>query len=182
MDVVLVLHSHLPYVLHHGRWPHGSDWLSEATIACYLPLLEILHRLRDEVTPAPLTIGFTPVLANQLADPAFPGVLESYFDQREAACADAPNTLAATGDGHLIPLAAFWSRRLKRLRALFQSMNGDLIAAFAALEQAGRIEITGSAATHGFLPLLHRPESVALQLALGQSEHRRLFGRAPRGC
>jgi 1,4-alpha-glucan branching enzyme len=26
MDFVLTLHTHLPYVLNHGRWPHGSDW------------------------------------------------------------------------------------------------------------------------------------------------------------
>jgi 1,4-alpha-glucan branching enzyme len=182
MDVVLVLHSHLPYVLHHGRWPHGSDWLSEAAIDSYLPLLEMLHRLRDAGTRASLTIGFTPVLASQLADPAFPGVLESYFDQREAASADAPRTLAESGDAHLIPLAFFWSRRLKRLRALFRAINGDLIGAFSALEQSGIIEITGSAATHGFLPLLHRPESIDLQLRLGRSEHRRIFGLAPRGC
>jgi 1,4-alpha-glucan branching enzyme len=182
MDVVLVLHSHLPYVLHHGRWPHGSDWLSEATIDSYLPLLEVLHRWRDQGTRAPLTIGFTPVLASQLADPDFPAVLESYFDQREAACADAPKTLAASGDGHLVPLAAFWFKRLKRLRALFRSVNSDLVAAFAALERSGNIEITSSAATHGFLPLLHQPESIALQLQLGRMEHQRLFGQAPRGC
>jgi 1,4-alpha-glucan branching enzyme len=182
MDVVLVLHSHLPYVLHHGRWPHGSDWLAEATIDSYLPLLEMLHRVRDSGTRASLTIGVTPVLASQLTDPAFAGLLESYFDQREAACADAPRTLAETGDAGLIPLAAFWSRRLKRLRALFRSIHGDLVGAFAALEQSGTIEITSSAATHGFLPLLHRPESIDLQLGLGRSEHRRIFGRAPRGC
>jgi 1,4-alpha-glucan branching enzyme len=182
MDVVLVLHSHLPYVLHHGRWPHGSDWLSEATIDSYLPLLEVLHRWRDQGTHAPITIGFTPVLASQLADPAFPPVLESYFEQREAACADAPGTLAASGDGHLVPLAAFWSRRLKRLRSLFRSVDGNLVGAFAALESAERIEITSSAATHALLPLLRRSESVDLQLRLGRTEHQRLFGRAPRGC
>src|SRR5207244_11080857 len=36
----LVLHTHLPMVLNHGRWPHGSDWLCEAAFECYLPLLE----------------------------------------------------------------------------------------------------------------------------------------------
>ena len=39
-----------------------------------------------------------------------------------------------------------------------------------------------SAATHGFLPLLGREESVRLQLDVGFSEHRRLFGTDPRGC
>ena len=53
MEFVLALHSHLPYVLNHGRWPHGSDWLCEAAIDTYLPLLEHLRALRHEKTPAP---------------------------------------------------------------------------------------------------------------------------------
>ena len=40
MDFVFTLHSHLPYVLNHGRWPHGSDWICEAAIDTYLPLIE----------------------------------------------------------------------------------------------------------------------------------------------
>ena len=28
----LVLHTHLPMVVNHGRWPHGSDWLNEASV------------------------------------------------------------------------------------------------------------------------------------------------------
>jgi 1,4-alpha-glucan branching enzyme len=47
MDFVLALHSHLPYVLNHGRWPHGSDWISEAAIDTYLPLLAALRQLRS---------------------------------------------------------------------------------------------------------------------------------------
>ena len=38
-----VLHSHLPWVLHHGRWPHGVDWLNEAAAETYLPLWRMLH-------------------------------------------------------------------------------------------------------------------------------------------
>ena len=71
MHFVLALHSHLPYVLNHGRWPHGSDWLCEAAIDTYLPLLETLRSLAADGVAAPVTIGFTPVLANQLAAPAF---------------------------------------------------------------------------------------------------------------
>src|SRR5437773_5807109 len=83
MDFVLALHSHLPYVLHHVRWPHGSDWLCEAALDTYLPLLEQLQELAapPHDTRAPVTIGFTPVLANQLASPAFALELEAFFDQ-----------------------------------------------------------------------------------------------------
>ena len=70
-DFVLILHSHLPYVLNHGRWPHGSDWICEAAIDTYLPLLEKLRQLEDENIAAPLTVGFTPILANQLEHPTF---------------------------------------------------------------------------------------------------------------
>jgi 1,4-alpha-glucan branching enzyme len=57
-----------------------------------------------------------------------------------------------------------------------------LVSAFRRLQERGRLEIIGSAATHGYLPLLAKDESIRLQLAVGQAEHRRLFGVAPVGC
>jgi 1,4-alpha-glucan branching enzyme len=182
VDFVFTLHSHLPYVLNHGRWPHGSDWLCEAALDTYLPLLETLRGLSAESIPAPVTIGFTPVLANQLIDPTFVAEMEAFFEQRLTACQEAPASLATTGDSHLLPLVDFWRARLTRLRRLFTDIRGDLISAFRALEAAGKIEIIGSAATHGYLPLLARDESIRLQLAVGVSEHRRIFGRSPSGC
>ena len=182
MDFVLTLHSHLPYVLNHGRWPHGSDWLTEAAVDTYLPMLETLRALDTERVAAPVTIGFTPVLANQLANPVFADELEAFLAQRLAACDEAPASLSGTGDANLLPLVGYWRDRLSRLQALFRAVNGDLITAFRALEDAGRLEIIGSAATHGFLPLLARDESIRFQLAVGTAEHRRLFGREPRGC
>src|SRR5713226_3414797 len=182
MDFVLALHSHLPYVLNHGRWPHGSDWLCEAALDTYLPLLERLEELAAEGTPAPLTIGFTPVLANQLASPAFAREMAAFFAQRLAACDEASAELAATGESGLVPLVAFWKSRLARLQALFRTIDANLVSAFRRLQERGRLEIIGSAATHGYLPLLARDESIRLQLAVGREEHRRLFGAAPAGC
>jgi 1,4-alpha-glucan branching enzyme len=182
MDFVLALHSHLPYVLNHGRWPHGSDWLCEAAIDTYLPLLDILRQLAAEGTPAPVTLGFTPILANQLVSPTFAAELEAYFQQRITACQEAADTIRGTTDEPLLPLTRYWRDRLERLRALFRSAQGDLVAPFRALAEAGHIEIMGGAATHGFSPLLGRDESIRLQFILGRAEHTRLFGRAPAGC
>jgi 1,4-alpha-glucan branching enzyme len=182
MDFVLALHSHLPYVLNHGRWPHGSDWITEAAIDTYLPLIESLRALDAEGVRAPVTIGFTPVLANQLASAAFRAELELYFEQRLAHCDEAPASLRETGDAHLIPLVGYWRERLIALRALFGSIDRDIVSVFRDLEARGRLEIIGSAATHGFLPLLSRDESIQLQLDVGRREHERLFGRSPRGC
>jgi 1,4-alpha-glucan branching enzyme len=174
MEFILALHSHLPYVLNHGRWPHGSDWLCEAALDTYLPLLERLEELAAEETPTPVTIGFTPVLANQLASPAFAREMEEFFGQRLAACDEAPASFG--------PLVEFWRARFNRLRDLFRRIDANLVAAFRRLQEQGRLEIIGSAATHGYLPLLGRDESIRLQLAVGQHEHRRLFGVAPAGC
>jgi 1,4-alpha-glucan branching enzyme len=63
LDVVVMLHSHLPYVLNHGRWPHGSDWICEAAIDTYLPLVEKFRALDTLNIASPVTIGFTPILA-----------------------------------------------------------------------------------------------------------------------
>jgi 1,4-alpha-glucan branching enzyme len=182
VDFVLALHSHLPYVLNHGRWPHGSDWLCEAALDTYLPLLDKLDELAGAGIPAPVTIGFTPVLANQLADPAFGREMDSFFSQRLAACDEASKTLPATGGEALLPLVEFWRSRFRRLQARFLEIDRNIVAAFRKLEDEGRLEIIGSAATHGYLPLLGRDESIRLQLAVGRAEHRRLFGSEPTGC
>lgn len=182
VDVVVMLHSHLPYVLNHGRWPHGSDWICEAAIDTYLPLVEKFRALDALNVAAPVTIGFTPILANQLEHPTFVQELEAYFDQRLGFCDEAPASLAATGDSHLLPLVDYWRARLVRLRLLFHEIGRDLPREFRRLQDAERLEITSSAATHGFLPLLKRDESIRLQLALGASEHRRVFGHAAEGC
>jgi len=107
VDVVVMLHSHLPYVLNHGRWPHGSDWICEAAIDTYLPLVEKFRALDALNIAAPVTVGFTPILANQLEHPTFVKELEAYFDQRLGFCDEAPESLESTGDSHLLPLVEY---------------------------------------------------------------------------
>ena len=182
MDLVLALHSHLPYVLNHGRWPHGSDWLSEAAVDTYLPLVEMLRALEVQRIPGPITLGITPILATQLAHQTFGRELRAFIAQRLGACDEAIADFATSGEKTLVPIAEFWRGRLARLGRLFDRLNGDLVAEFRRHEEAGRIEIISSAATHGFLPLLARDESIRLQLAVGLAEHQRLFGRTPTGC
>ena len=77
-----VLHSHLPYVLSHGRWPHGTDWLNEAAAETYLPILRILEELITEGYQPKLTIGFSPVLCEQLSDNSFKEEFVGYLNQK----------------------------------------------------------------------------------------------------
>ena len=142
MDFVLALHSHLPWVLNHGRWPHGSDWLCEAALDTYLPLIDHLRALEAARVAAPLTLGVTPVLANQLASPTFVGEMEAFFAQRLVACDEAQVSLPSTGEVHLVPLVAFWRDRLTRLRRLFHDLGGDIVSALRTLENRWEINST----------------------------------------
>jgi 1,4-alpha-glucan branching enzyme len=182
MDFVLALHSHLPYVLRHGRWPHGSDWLCEAALDTYLPLVEKASELSARGVRCPMTVSVSPVLASQLVDPASAAELDDFIGQRLEACREARRTLPETGDAALLPLVDFWEAHFRRLRERFEAEGRDIVAALRRLEAAGQVEVMTCAATHGYLPLLGREESIRLQLAVAQAEHRRLFGRASAGC
>ncbi len=84
-----VLHAHLPYVVGHGRWPHGMDWLNEAAAETYIPLLNILYALVDEGISPGVTMGLTPVLCEQLRDGTFITEFQEYLAMKmEASVSD----------------------------------------------------------------------------------------------
>jgi 1,4-alpha-glucan branching enzyme len=75
-----------------------------------------------------------------------------------------------------------YQRKFKRCRELFVDWyRGDVLAAFRKFQDWGKIEIITCAATHGFLPLMQRPEAQRAQIAVGVSEYKRHFNRQPRG-
>lgn len=84
-----VLHSHLPYARLAGRWPHGEEWIHEAASETYIPLLQSLYDLKDEGIKFQVTIGITPILAEQLADPLVLDHFDQFLDSKiESAKAD----------------------------------------------------------------------------------------------
>jgi 1,4-alpha-glucan branching enzyme len=178
---LLTLHSHLPLVLGHGRWPHGSDWLSEVTIGCYLPLLDVLQRLAAEGRRSLLTINISPVLCEQMAHASFAPEVEAYLHQRLEACAENRTHFERSGESALAELTHYWERAYRRTLSQFRALDGNPLGALSELARAGVIELITCAATHGYLPLLAREESIALQLAVGVATHVRHFGTAPRG-
>ena len=175
----LVLHSHLPYVRGAGRWPHGEEWVHEAILATYLPLLVALHDLRAEGVRFRLVLGLTPILLEQLADSDIDRrFLEYVQDQIARADTDA-NRLADEGSDQPALVAADYRARYTALRdAYVHRFSRDLCSAFASLARSGEVEILTSAATHGYLPLLD-DVSVDSQLRIGRASSARLLGIAP---
>src|SRR5512135_918675 len=104
----LVLHSHIPYVLAHGSWPHGMDWLFEAAAETYLPLLDVFERLAGEGIASRTNISFTPVLMEQLKDPGFASGFEDYLEMKIEAAGRDRAYFQKTANAALEPLTVFW--------------------------------------------------------------------------
>jgi 1,4-alpha-glucan branching enzyme len=177
----LVLHTHLPMVVNHGRWPHGSDWLNEATFECYLPLLESAHRLVAEGISPKWTVNLSPVLVEQLASPEFQKELVFYYQNVRRACVDSRAHFQREGQAVIVSLTYYWEEFYERMWELHRRIGGDIPGTFGDLQRAGHMEIITCAATHGYLPLLSTDESIHLQLRAAVESHKRHFGQAPRG-
>jgi 1,4-alpha-glucan branching enzyme len=168
-------------VVNHGRWPHGSDWLNEATFECYLPLLETAHRLVAEGLSPKWTVNISPVLTEQLASPEFQKELSFYYENVRRACVESRDYFTAQGDQQIVGLTYFWEEFYERMWELHRRIGGDIPGTFAELQRGGHLELITCGATHGYLPLLSRDESIHLQLRAAVETHTRHFGKAPRG-
>ncbi|MDO8684523.1 MAG: DUF1957 domain-containing protein [Armatimonadota bacterium] len=178
----LVLHSHLPYVLLHGRSPHGTDWLTEAASETYLPLLDALYGLVDSGCSPKITIGITPVLAEQLADPTFVYEFQTYLQAKIDAASVDEEAFTAQELPRQAELAAWWREHYQKTLGRFRRRYGkSIIGAFKELQDAGHIEIMTSGATHGYSPLLCQDTSIQAQVKQGVRTYKRHFGKDPRG-
>jgi 1,4-alpha-glucan branching enzyme len=177
----IVLHAHLPYVLHHGERPHGEAWLYEAAAESYLPILDLigetaLHRAR----PA-LTIGLTPVLLEQLAHERFKNGLVTYLKERGQQAGRDRHGFEHKGETHFAALAARWEKWCDNRLAHFERINRDIPGEFAARAAEGHIQLIGGPATHPYLPLLLNDTMLRAQLACGRATSSRHLGTAGDG-
>ncbi|MBI2846503.1 MAG: DUF1957 domain-containing protein [Chloroflexi bacterium] len=175
-----VLHSHIPYCRGAGRWPHGEEWLHEAVSGTYIPLLDALYALRREGCPFKLTISITPVLLEQLDDSMVLGNIGAFVEDRAQRAEQDEKRFAARGESGLAFLASQHGERYEGVLRSLEAYQWNLVGAFKRLQDEGFVEIAGSAATHGYLPLLSRDSSIYGQIKMGVETYRRHFGRAPR--
>jgi len=163
-DLAIVLHSHMPYVEGFGTYPFGEEWLFDAVIRSYLPVLEFAERL---------TMTVTPVLADQLEDAGAARRLREFLTEwrigaAEADLAEVPVECRAACEGE--------RDRYRGALELLDEAGGDPLAPFQRAAAEGRVALAASSATHAVLPLLATREGVRLQLDAGIRSHRRRFG------
>ena len=163
-DLAIVLHSHMPYVEGFGTYPFGEEWLFDAVIRSYLPVLEFA---------ADLTLTVTPVLADQLEDAGVRERLRRFLVEWRIGAAEAdlpevPAECRAACEGELA--------RYRRALELLDDAGGDPLLPFQRAAAEGRVALAASAATHAVLPLMATRPGLRLQLDAGIRSHRRRFG------
>ncbi|HYH60751.1 MAG TPA: hypothetical protein VD766_02690, partial [Solirubrobacterales bacterium] len=161
--LAIVLHSHMPYVEGFGTYPFGEEWLFDAVLHSYLPVLEVADRL---------TMTVTPVLADQLEAPGLGERLQA-FGQEYRLGSSLLDAEEQNGEFRAPCLAE--AERYRQGLARLDELGGPL-RAFQEAEREGRISVMTSSATHAVLPLLATDSARNLQLDVANRSHRRRFG------
>jgi 1,4-alpha-glucan branching enzyme len=164
-ELSIVLHTHMPYVEGYGTWPFGEEWLWEAIVTSYLPVLDVLDD--HEVT---VTMSMTPVLCDQLEAPGIDGRLYAFLETVR------PRTHQLDIDSETDPGV---QAELRRSAADYEAATARLreIGGCAGLlQRLGVHAAWTSSATHAILPLLATDTGVRLQLEAGIDAHRARFG------
>src|SRR5580658_7689013 len=104
----IALHGHLPYVLHHGSYPHGEAWLFEAAAETYLPILDMIGECALMKARPALTVGLTPILLEQLSHDRFKSAFPQYLKERSERAASDRKEFEKTNQPHLAHLASEW--------------------------------------------------------------------------
>jgi 1,4-alpha-glucan branching enzyme len=179
-SVAIVLHAHLPWV-HHPEYPNflEEDWLYEAMLETYLPILGMLDGLERDGIETHLTMSLTPPLCEMLACPGLRARFEQRLDALIELAAGQVLELAATpfadaakaAHTHLRMCHTLWHERA----------GGDLIGAFRQHQRRGALVIITCGATHGLLPFITTVEGRRAQIAVARDNYLKHFGQPPRG-
>jgi 1,4-alpha-glucan branching enzyme len=183
----LVLHTHLPWLAHHGRWPVGEEWLYQSWSAAYLPLMRTLRTLSAEGRSHLVTLGMTPVVTAQLDDPYCLTGMQHWLANWQLRAREAATTRAAgEGTAYDAPeaLRAFGVREYDEAgRALDDfavSWRHGGSPLLRELIDADTIELLGGPLAHPFQPLLN-PRLREFALREGLADARQRFAHAPTG-
>ena len=179
--VILHLHTHMPYVINHDKWPHGSVWLSEVVLESYLPILGIIENLRREGIRPSLSFDFSPVLLEQLSHSNASRIFAEYAEKQiEQSEKDLRKFSKIPDAVYNIPMGEYWKSFYEQgLQTLHEMNDGSIIERFRIAEQDGLIEFMTCGLTHAYLPLLDLEQSTRMQIASSVMMHELYFAHKP---
>lgn len=178
--LALVLHAHLPYVRHPERSNYLEEkWFFEALNETYIPLIKIFDSLVNDGVDFRITVSLSPPLISMMTDDL---LKQRYLSHLDKLIELAGKELERTKGTEFAKVARMYYDRFKEIREIFVNRyRMDLIQAFKKFREMGRVELITCCATHGYLPLMLKPESIKAQVAVAVDLFTRHFGFAPRG-
>jgi 1,4-alpha-glucan branching enzyme len=180
--LALILTGHVPYLRAAGREPDGEDLLLETIADALVPTLNALFDLRELGVRPAVALAYSPVLLEQLADSVVQKHFVVWMERRLARLEQEAARWEAEDQAHNAYLARFyleWGRGI--LGSFIGRYSRNLTSALRELCADGTAEPLAGAATHAYLPLLGRAESLRAQLDVGALAVTRLLGVRPRG-
>lgn len=180
-NIVLLLHSHIPYVKRQGRWPFGEVWLFEAMAETYIPFLQAWYRLIEDGICPQVTVSFSPTLLEQLSSKYIQKEFVNYLKERESKALEEERYYNSISDKKMAELAAYYYRFYKDVRRDYCiEYDCDIIQGMKDLKDKGFIEIITTSASHAYLPLLDK-KSLEYQVLWGKKAYEKYFVSEPAG-
>jgi 1,4-alpha-glucan branching enzyme len=179
--LALVLHAHLPFVRHpEDATVMEEQWLYEAVTGTYLPLLQVFESLLADGVHYRCTVSLSAPLITMLTDDLLKERYAAHLDRLiELAGRELERTKP---EPHYHRLAQMYWDSFHALRDLWRRHEGNLVHAFRRLQDAGRLEVITSTATHAYFPVLDRNwAALRAQVHVAADLYERHFGRRSQG-
>ena len=81
--LAIVLHAHLPYVRKNEKNSLEEDWLFQAILECYIPLLKVMESSKKKDTSnTKLTLSLSPTLLSLLQNKQIQKKFSSWIKKR----------------------------------------------------------------------------------------------------
>ena len=176
----IILHSHLPFVKHPEEdYFLEENWLYEAITETYLPLYITFNELKREGVKFQITMSITPPLVNMLTDGL---LIERYARYLNSRIELVKEEIRYRKDDKEIHILEFYLERFLMLKNVFEGeLHRNIISGFKKLQDDGFLEIITCSATHEILPFELNRRAREVQVEVGVSEYKRVFGKSPRG-
>ena len=173
--LAIVLHAHLPYVRKNEKNSLEEDWLFQAILECYIPLLKVLELSKeDDPYNTKLTLSLSPTLISLLQSEEIQKKYPSWINTRIDLLNDLPSKESVASE--------FLLRNIKESYRYWEACSGNLVERFRKLNISGNLDILTCAATHGYLPILREnPSTVVAQIKTAIRHHKNSFGIIPLG-
>lgn len=177
----IILHAHLPYVRHpEYKSFFEENWLFEAITECYIPLINVLERIKKDGITYQLTLSLSPTLISMLSDDLLKMRYQNHL-HKQIELAE-KEIIRTRRQPHFQKLARLYRRFFISIQKTYHQYHFDLLAAFKQHYESGHLTLITTAATHGFLPLLNISQAaVRNQVEVGIETFKSNLGFAPKG-